>query len=113
MLPIEPMIVGMLGAFCTEALKIYELYHAIDASKFRRFVKSRLYMGVSATMMVASGLVASAFAVRIGSDAFMAFMHGAAAGPTIRAICKAPASTLNLGAPAREEEQAPRVRDVL
>lgn len=103
-------LAGAAGAFSTEALKIHELYHSLDSSRFSLLVQNRVYFAVTASMIVASGIVASAMSIRIGDDMFMAFIHGAFAGPTLRAFSKAIATNARTELGART---GPSLREVL
>jgi hypothetical protein len=88
MLPIEPFIVGVLGAFAAESLKLYQLYHDWTKERFSELIRSKIYPLIVLLMILASGLFASFFSLRTGNDAFMAFVHGAAAGPLLRTILR-------------------------
>ena len=92
MLPLEPFVVGLLGAFATETLKIYQFYHEWPLSKFKSLVRSKYYRWLAMLMILVSGIVASAFSLKTGQDAFVAFAHGAAAGPLLRTLLKTAAS---------------------
>ena len=89
MLPLEPFVIGVAGAFVTESLKLYQFYHELPASRFRAITRSKPYRLIVILMITASGIVASAFSTKYGQDSFMAFIHGAFAGPLMRNILRA------------------------